>query len=156
MLGFFFGCRFLFENVFFEVYECHSFVIKFLTMHSNNFRLGLLHYIHLLIRVDGHIDDRERTAILKIRNEEQIPDALAAEFEKKAITADEHQIYLDGNELLSSCTDEERLSAFVHLYKLAEADASISNKEVRFLLYGLKANNISLEDVILSAGMSGK
>jgi uncharacterized tellurite resistance protein B-like protein len=125
-------------------------------MHSSNYQLGLLHFVHLLVTVDGHIDDRERAAILAIRREEQIPDAVAETFELKATNSDEQQIYLEGNELLSDCTDDERLSAFVHLYKLAEADASISNKEVRFLLYGLKANKVSFEDVVLSANMSGK
>ena len=125
-------------------------------MQGTNYHLGLLHYVHLLVTVDGHIDDRERAAILLIRKEENISDALAEEFEKKAMLLNQQQIYQEGNEVLSSCTDEQKLSAFVHLYKLAEADTSISNKEVRFLLYGLKANNIRFEDVILGAGMSGK
>jgi uncharacterized tellurite resistance protein B-like protein len=68
----------------------------------------------------------------------------------------EQEIYSAGINLLSTCSDEERLAAFVHLYKLAEADSSISNKEVRFLLYGLKINNVSFEDVVLSANMTGK
>lgn len=125
-------------------------------MHSDHFKLGLLHFVHLLVTVDGRIDERERAAILQIKEEEQIPDKVFTDFEAKSLTASEQQIYLDGNELLSNCTDDERLSAFVHLYKLAEADASISNKEVRFLLYGVKANSISFEDVVLSANMSGK
>jgi uncharacterized tellurite resistance protein B-like protein len=112
--------------------------------------------VHLLVTVDGHIDDRERAAILAIKEEEQIPDKMFHEFEVKAETANEQQIYFDGNELLSACSDDERLAAFVHLYKLAEADATISNKEVRFLLYGLKANKVSFEDVVLTANMSGK
>ncbi|MBI3220866.1 MAG: TerB family tellurite resistance protein [Bacteroidetes bacterium] len=124
--------------------------------HTDNFKLGLLHFVHLLVTVDGHIDDRERAAILEIKEEEQIPDKMFHDFEAKAETANEQQIYFDGNELLSACSDDERLAAFVHLYKLAEADATISNKEVRFLLYGLKANKVSFEDVVLTANMSGK
>ncbi len=124
--------------------------------HTDNFKLGLLHFVHLLVTVDGHIDDRERAAILEIKEEEQIPDKMFHDFEAKSSTANEQQIYFDGNELLSACTDDERLAAFVHLYKLAEADSSISNKEVRFLLYGLKATKLTFEDVVLSAGMAGK
>lgn len=112
--------------------------------------------VHLLVTVDGHIDDRERAAILAIKKEENIPDVLFHYFEKKAETTTGQQIYLDGIEYLNVCSDDEKLAAFVHLYKLAEADTSISNKEVRFLLYGLKVTNLSFEDVILSAGMSGK
>jgi uncharacterized tellurite resistance protein B-like protein len=125
-------------------------------MQSKDFQLGLLHFVHLLVTVDGHIDDRERAAILSIKNEEEIPDSVFQDFERKAETVNEQQIYLDGIQLLTTCSDEERLSAFVHLYKLAEADTSISTKEVRFLLYGLKATKLSFEDVILGASMSGK
>ena len=40
------------------------------------------------------------------------------------------------------------------LYRLAEADTSISSKEVRFLIYGLKLTHIDFEDVILSASLA--
>jgi uncharacterized tellurite resistance protein B-like protein len=125
-------------------------------MHSDNFQLGLLHFVHLLVTVDGHIDDRERAAILEIKKEESISDKVFNDFERKSEVASEAEIYTDGIEYLSSCSDDEKLAAFVHLYRLAEADTSISNKEVRFLLYGLKATKISFEDVVLTAGMSGK
>ncbi len=125
-------------------------------MHSRDFHLGLLHFVHLLVTVDGHIDDRERAAIQSIKKEENIPDSTFEEFEKKAETASEQEIYEDGINHLTTCADEEKLAAFVHLYKLAEADKNITNKEVRFLLYGVKATKISFEDVVLTAGMSGK
>jgi uncharacterized tellurite resistance protein B-like protein len=121
-----------------------------------NYQLGLLHLVHLLVTVDGHIDDRERMAIEAIRKEENMSEQLCKEFERKVETMKEQEIYSAGINLISNCTDDERLAAFVHLYKLAEADASISNKEVRFLLYGLKLNNVSFEDVILTASLSGK
>lgn len=125
-------------------------------MQNDSYHLGLLHFVHLLVTVDGHIDDRERVAILAIKKEENISDKVFHEFEKKAETTNEPEVYRDGINYLSACTDEEKLAAFVHLYKLAEADSSISNKEVRFLLYGLKATKISFEDVVMTAGMSGK
>jgi uncharacterized tellurite resistance protein B-like protein len=112
--------------------------------------------VHLLVTVDGHIDERERAAIDAIRKEENIGEKLCADFEAKVEKMNEQEIYSTGINLLSNCTDDERLAAFVHLYKLAEADASITNKEVRFLLYGLKINNLSFQDVILSANMSDK
>jgi uncharacterized tellurite resistance protein B-like protein len=123
---------------------------------NSNYHLGLLHFVHLLVNVDGRIDDREREAILGIKEEEQIPDRVFDEFQIKLQAASEQRIYAEGIYYLTECSEEERLAAFVHLYKLAEADSSISNKEVRFLLYGLKATNISFEDVVLSAGMAGK
>ncbi len=126
-------------------------------MQSNiNFQLGLLHFVHLLVTVDGHIDDRERAAIGLIRKEEKIADDVFLDFQNSVTSHTEQEIYSRGVELLNSCTEEERLTAFVHLYRLAEADTSITNKEIRFLLYGLKITNISFEDVVLSAGMTGK
>jgi hypothetical protein len=38
-----------------------------------DFQLGLLHFVHLLVTVDGKIDDREREAIHSIKGEEEIP-----------------------------------------------------------------------------------
>lgn len=122
---------------------------------NNNFQLGLLHLVHLIVNVDGHIDDREREAMKKIREEENIPETLYQEFEQKATTAAEESIYEDGIAYLSKCSDEERLVVFVHLYKLAEADSTITSKEIRFLFYGLKETKLSFEDVVMSAGMSG-
>jgi uncharacterized tellurite resistance protein B-like protein len=123
---------------------------------NSNYQLGLLHFVHLLVNVDGRIDDREREAILAIKTEEKIPDSVFNDFQKKVTSSTEQAIYSQGVEYLVACTEEERLAAFVHLYKLAEADTSISNKEVRFLLYGLKVTNISFEDVVLSAAMAGR
>ena len=120
-----------------------------------NFQLGLLHLIHLIVNVDGHIDDREREAMKKIREEENIPDSIYQEFEQKVTSGTEDSIYEDGIGYLSKCTDDERLTVFVHLYKLAEADSNISPKEIRFLFYGLKETKLSFEDIVMSAGMSG-
>ena len=111
--------------------------------------------VHLLVTVDGHIDDRERAAILAIKKEENIMFFFMISKRKPKLPLDS-KFNLDGIEYLNVCSDDEKLAAFVHLYKLAEADTSISNKEVRFLLYGLKVTTLSFEDVILSAGMSGK
>jgi uncharacterized tellurite resistance protein B-like protein len=119
------------------------------------FQLGLLHLLHLIANVDGHIDEREREAMKKIREEEGIPDSVYSDFEKKATTASEDSIYQQGIAYLTDCTDEERLTVFVHLYKLAEADSNISPKEIRFLFYGLKETKLSFEDIVMSAGMSG-
>jgi uncharacterized tellurite resistance protein B-like protein len=124
-------------------------------MQSTNFQLGLLHFAHLLISLDGHIDDRERAALLAIKKEEKISDTMFIDFQAKSETTNEHQIYADGAEYLNACPDDEKLAAFVHLYKLAEADTNISSKEVKFLLYGLTGSTILFEDVVLTAGMSG-
>ena len=120
-----------------------------------NFQLGLLHLIHLISNVDGHIDEREMVAMKKIREEEKIPDNIFKEFEQKVASSNEDKLYDDGIAFLQKCSDEERLVVFVHLYKLAEADSNISTKEIRFLFYGLKETKLTFEDVVMSAGMSG-
>ena len=121
---------------------------------STNFKLGLLHFVHMLINVDGHIDDREMVAIQAIKKEESIEDDLFQEFSKSISNSKEHEIHERGVELLNSCTEEEKLCAFVHLFRIAEADTSINMKEVRLLMYSIKATRIEFDDVVVSARMS--
>lgn len=123
---------------------------------SKNFKLGLLHFVHILINVDDHIDDREMEAIQAIKKEEKIDDELFLEFSKSIATSKEHEIHEKGVELLNSCTEDERLCAFVHLFRLAEADTTINMKEVRLLMYSIKATKIEFDDVVLSARMSNQ
>jgi hypothetical protein len=119
-----------------------------------DFQIGLLHFVHLLVMVDGAIDQREKAAIRKIKLEEKIPDWIFDDFEESVPEKSERQIYEEGVEMLNRCTEEEKLTAFVHLYRLSEADNNIHVKEIRLLLYSLKATRISFEDVELSARMS--
>lgn len=121
---------------------------------SLNFQLGLLHFVHLLANVDGVIDDRERKAMWSIKDEEKIADAVFHDFEKKIQTEKPQKIYEEGVELLNSCSEEERLTAFVHLYRLAKSDQNIHIREVRLLLYGIKEAKIEFDDVMLSANIA--
>ena len=121
---------------------------------NKDFQLGLLHFVHLLVNVDGRIDERERAAILAIREEESIPESVFLDFEKYVLSSSEHDIYRRGAELLNACTEEEKISAFVHLHGLAEVDSSISSKEARFLIYSLKLTRIDFEAVILKATLA--
>ena len=123
---------------------------------STNFKLGLLHFVHMLINVDGHIDDREMAAIQAIKKEEHIDDELFQEFSKSISNSKEHDIHQRGVELLNSCTEEERLCAFVHLFRIAESDTSINMKEVRLLMYSIKATKIDFDDVVMSARLSNQ
>lgn len=118
------------------------------------FQVGLLHFVHLLVMADGDIDTREKAAIRKIKLEEKIPDWVFDDFEDSLPYKTGQQIYDEGVTLLNTCTEEEKLTAFVHLYRLSEADDNIHDKEVKFLLYSLKATNIEYADVVLGARMS--
>ncbi|MBK5279049.1 MAG: TerB family tellurite resistance protein [Bacteroidia bacterium] len=124
---------------------------KFAPDQKIDFQLWLLHFAHLLAMVDGEIDIREKAAIRKIKLEEKIPDWVFDDFEESVGEKTEQQLYREGMEMLSRCTDEEKLSAFVHLYRLSKADDKVHVREVRFLLYSLKATKISFEEVEYAA-----
>ena len=114
----------------------------------HNYQLGLLYLVHLFISSDGVIDEREKAALQKIKTKENISDALFAQFQKDVGEKKEREIYQNGIELLNKCTDEEKLNAFVNLYKLSEADGNVHVKEVRLLLYSIKMTGIEFNDVV--------
>jgi uncharacterized tellurite resistance protein B-like protein len=120
---------------------------------NHNYQMGLLYFTHLLVTVDGYIDDLEKAAIKNLLKEEQISEQVYGEFLKAVATKKEHEVYDLGVKFLSSCTEEEKLSALVHLYRLSEADNNVHVKEVRLILYSLKATNVEFEDVVLAANM---
>ncbi|HCW08637.1 MAG TPA: hypothetical protein DGG95_14860 [Cytophagales bacterium] len=118
-----------------------------------NYQLGLLHFAHLLVTVDGFIDEREKKAIRDLQREENISDEIIHQFDKTVATKSERDIFLKGVDLLSSCSEQEKLCALVHLYRMAEADDELHVKEVRLLLYSLKSTKVEFDDVILTARM---
>ena len=120
---------------------------------NQNYQMGLLHFAHLLVTVDGFIDDREKSAINSLLKEEHIPEEVYTDFQKMVKSKSERELYDRGVKLLSQCSEEEKLSALVHLYRLSEIDNNVHVKEVRLLLYSLKATNVEFEDVVLSAKM---
>ena len=121
---------------------------------STSYQLGLLHIVYTLMNVDGRIDEREMNSLQRIQEEEEIDSSLFREFSRSIVGADKHEVYRRGVELLNDCNEEERLCAFVHLFRLAESDASISLDEVRHLLMATKGVKIDFEDVIMSAHLA--
>jgi uncharacterized tellurite resistance protein B-like protein len=121
---------------------------------STNFKLGLLHFVHMLINVDNHVDEREMKALQLIKVEENIDDDLFQQFSRSIVNSKEHEIHERGVDLLNMCTEDERLCAFVHLFRIAEADSTINMKEVRLLMYSIKATKIEFDDVSMSARLS--
>lgn len=118
---------------------------------QKNYQLGLLYLVHLLIGVDGVVDENERKALQKVKNKENIPDVLFSEFEKDVREKKERDIYQRGIELINQCNDSEKLNAFVHLYKMSEVDGRVHVKEVRLLLYSIKMAGVEFNDVVLQA-----
>ena len=115
---------------------------------KSTYQLGLLHLVRLLISADGVIDEKERTALKRIKEFEKIPDDLFDNFESTISSKKEREIYEQGIKLINECSDEQKLKAFVHLYKLSEADGSVHVKEVRLLLYSIKMAGIEFNDVV--------
>lgn len=111
------------------------------------FQLGLLHFAHVLMNVDGSIDQREETVLKRIKDEEKISDKVFSYFEETVKGKKEREIYEEGVELLNRCTEDERLTVFTHLYRLAAADSDFHEKEIRLLMYSLQTTNVSFEDV---------
>jgi len=115
---------------------------------NKNYQLGLLYLVHLVISADGIVDENEKKALQKVKQKENISDSVFAEFEQFVNSKKERDIYHQGIELISGCSEEQRLSAFVHLYKMSEVDGRVHVKEVRLLLYSIKMAGVEFDDVV--------
>ena len=120
---------------------------------NSNSKLGLLYLAHLLISADGIIDAKEYQALSKIKEKESISDEDFKQFELAVVGKKERDIYREGIEMMNNCTEEEKLNAFVHLYKMSEIDGRVHVKEVRLLLYTIKNAGIEFNDVVARAKM---
>lgn len=124
-------------------------------MNTNvNYQLGLLYLVHLLISSDGVIADNEMEELLKVKNTEKIPDSVFHDFAREIASKKERDIYQTGIGLINGCTDEEKLKAFVHLYKMSEVDGKVHAKEVRLMLYSIKKAKIEFSDVVARASQT--
>lgn len=115
---------------------------------------GLLYLIHLLMGVDGDINETELVALKKVREYEKITEALYQEFETAVKTLREREIYNLGIQLVDKCTPEERLRIFVTLYKMSEVDGRVHQKEIKLLLYSIEKAGIEFDDVVNAAKSS--
>jgi len=118
---------------------------------KEHFHLGLLYMVHLLIGSDGKVSPDEKTSLERLQADEGIADKVIERFKSDVEKKTEKEIYQDGIDFLNKCTDEQKLNAFVHLYKLSEADGNVHVKEVRLLLYSIKMTGIEFNDVVEKA-----
>jgi uncharacterized tellurite resistance protein B-like protein len=118
---------------------------------TENYHLGLLYLVHLLASSDGVIDEKELAALQRIKDREGIPDDLFSRFEQDVRTKREREIYERAIQCLNDCTNEEKIKAFVILYKMSEVDGTVHVKEVRLLLYSVKVAGIEFDDVVKRA-----
>jgi uncharacterized tellurite resistance protein B-like protein len=117
----------------------------------NNYQLGLLYLVHLLVSADGIIDEQEKEALKRLKSKEKISDEVYTTFEKDITHKTEREIYQDSITLINQCTPSEKLHAFVMLYKLSEVDGHVHLKEVRLLMYSIKMAGIEFDDVVSEA-----
>ncbi len=121
---------------------------------NRNYQLGLLYLIHLLMSADGVVDENETQALNTIKNKEGISEDVFDEFKHTITSKKGREIYQTGIEYMNRCTDEEKLRAFVILYKMSEVDGRVHVKEVRLLLYCIKVSGIEFDDVVAKAAIS--
>lgn len=118
---------------------------------DKNYHLGVLYLMRLLINADGVVETNENDTLNKVKNHEAIPEQTLIEFEKGVLNKKEKEIYQAGIDYLNLCSDEQKLNAFVHLYKMSEADGRVHVKEVRLLLYSIRQAKIEFNDVVAKA-----
>ena len=118
---------------------------------SKTYQTGLLYLVHLLICSDGMVDEVEKKALEKVKVKENIPDSVFDEFHSDVTSKKERDIYQQGIEMINRCSEEDKLQAFVHLYKMSEVDGRVHVKEVRLLLYSIKMAGIEFDDVVAQA-----
>ena len=125
-------------------------------MASNNYQQGLLNLVYLLINADGVVNSKEQLTLLKIKEEEKIPQDVFDNFMEDAKIKKLNEIYKEGIDKINACTDEEKMKAFVHLYKIPNIDGSVHIKEVKLLLYTVKMANLEFTDIIAEVERQSK
>lgn len=118
---------------------------------NKNYHLGLLYMVHLLLSSDGDVSADEQKAWSIIKKKEGISEDVFIDFRNSLASKKEREIYQTGIDHLNLCSNEEKLSAFVHLYHLSEADGNVHVKEVRLLLYSIRMTGIEFNDVVEQA-----
>lgn len=118
---------------------------------NKDYHLGVLYLMRLLINADGIVDMSENDALNKVKKYEGIPEPTLIEFEKDVLNKKEKEVYQTGIDHINLCSDEEKMNAFVHLYKMSEADGRVHVKEVRLLLYSIRQAKIEFNEVVAKA-----
>jgi uncharacterized tellurite resistance protein B-like protein len=108
---------------------------------------SILYLTYLLVYSDGEFDESERNAIKFICQEEGISEKDYQAFLIDVQELSEKDLFDTGVDLIEGCSEENKTSVFVWLYKLSEADGKVHAKEVRFLLYSLRRANIDFDAV---------
>ena len=117
----------------------------------DNRQQALLYLTYLLVYSDGEFDEYEQHAIKYICKQEGISEQDYSDFLITCQKSSERTLFETGVDLVEGCSDEEKISVFVWLYKLSEVDGTVHAKEVRFLLYSLRRASLDFEEVKVAA-----
>ena len=117
-------------------------------MNKSAYHEAVLFLTHLIVYADGELDETEVKAISQICDHESITPEYYDDFSKRIKGMHERDMYLQGIDLVSQCTDQEKIDAFSWLYQISEVDGKVHVKEVRFLLYSIKRAGIEFEEVV--------
>lgn len=115
---------------------------------EKHYHLGLLCFVHLLIKADGVTDKTELDAFEKIKGGEHISPEAVSEFDKWIAGKSEPEIYRYGLGHLKECTEQEKLRVFAILYKLSEIDGRVHTQELRMLLNTVKTAGVDFNAVV--------
>jgi hypothetical protein len=115
---------------------------------EKHYHLGLLSFVHLLIKADGITDQTELEALEKIKAGENVPADVVHDFERWVVDKAEPEIYRYGLGHLRECTENEKLRVFAILYKLSEIDGRVHTQELRMLLYSVKTAGVAFNEVV--------
>jgi hypothetical protein len=118
---------------------------------SASYSTGLVALTSVLINSDGEISERELAYVQKIRALEGIPQGLFDSIQASILGKPEREVYQIGIEAINTCTEAEKLRAFVRMYQMAQADGVIHVKEVRLLLYAVKVTHVDINMVVKAA-----
>lgn len=115
---------------------------------TNNYHLGLLYLVRLLIDADGITDARELAALQTIKDRENIPEEIFERFEEEARGLAYPELYTVGIDRINACSYEEKLRTFGVLYRLSEVDGRVHVKEIRLLLNSIKMAGLEFDAVV--------
>jgi uncharacterized tellurite resistance protein B-like protein len=113
-----------------------------------NYQLGLLFLVKLLIDADGFTDETELRALYSIRENEGIPDTVFELFQSRVSGMPKTDIYHSATHELERCTMLEKLNIFALLYKLSEVDGRVHVKEIKLILDAIKTAGLEFDEVV--------
>jgi hypothetical protein len=114
---------------------------------QKNYETGLLYLTHLVSLEDGIEDESEMLALEKIKVIEGISDETYNEFMEDKDALAKNDLYQTALDALRECKPDQVMRVFAWIFAMIEVDGHIHVREARFMMYIIKAFDLSLEKV---------